>query len=244
MTRIRSLFCAGTLLLAVTTTATACGQAEGGAGDGAEPGAAAAPAGLDSLLAVADRERSKGPEDAAVTIIEISDFQCPYCREFAQNTYPRIDSAYVQQGKARVVYINLPLGMHREAYGAAEAALCAAGQGRFWPMHDRLFAAQREWSGAEDAAERFAGYARELELDMDAFRDCTENDRVASLILNDAMQASGAGVNGTPTFFLNSRSGQRALSGAVPYEQFAATIDTLLAAPPAEAAPPPAPQQP
>jgi protein-disulfide isomerase len=130
-----------------------------------------------------------------------------------------------------MLYVHLPLTSHQQAFAASEASMCAAAQDKFWPMHDRLFATQREWSGQENAAERFEGFAQELRLDMAAFRDCTRNDRVASLIVGDAMQAAGAGIQGTPTFILSSRGGQRMLTGAVPFEQFSAAVDSLLNAP-------------
>ncbi|HWK89744.1 MAG TPA: thioredoxin domain-containing protein [Longimicrobium sp.] len=224
-------------VLLVSTAAGACAQSD------AAPAAARAPAlSPDSLLARADRGRSKGPADAAVTLVEVSDFQCPYCREFATTTYARLDSAYLRGGRVRMVYINYPLPTHPEAFAAAEAAMCASVQGKFWELHDRLFATQREWGGQADAARRFAGFAREAGLDMAAWTECVDNDRTAALIVGDAMQASGAGINGTPTFVLNSRAGSKALSGAIPFEQLSRELDALLAAPAAPAAPtPPAP---
>jgi protein-disulfide isomerase len=151
----------------------------------------------------------------------------------------------VRTGKARVIYINLPLSMHREAYAAAEAAMCASAQGKFWPMHDRLFATQREWSNQANAGQHFERLAQAMELDMGAYRDCTANDRPASIIINDAMQAAEAGVRGTPAFILNSPAGQRALSGAVPFDQFAREMDALLSGQPAPAPQPEAaPRQP
>lgn len=235
--RIPSLACAA--LLAATLATTACGQSQG-----AERPASGAATNPDSIIDRANRDRMKGPEDAPMTIIELSDFQCPYCREFATGTYRQIDSAYVRTGRARIIYVNLPLSTHKEAFPAAEAAMCAGAQGRFWPMHDRLFATQREWNGQADAAQRFERLAQELQLDMPAYRDCTANDRTAPLIVADAMQAAEARINGTPTFILNSRNGQRALTGAVPFDQFSREIDALLAGPPAAApdqTPPPAP---
>lgn len=216
------------MLLAATLATTACGQSQGAAASGA----AANP---DSIVNRANRERMKGPEDAPLTIIELSDFQCPYCREFATTTYRQIDSAYVRTGRARIIYVNLPLSTHKEAFPAAEAAMCAGAQGRFWQMHDRLFATQREWSGQPDAVARFERLAQEVGVDVAAYRDCTANDRTATLIVADAMQAAEARINGTPTFILNSRNGQRALTGAVPFDQFSREIDALLAGPPAPA---------
>ena len=139
MTRISSLAVWALLITAMAAT-TACGQSQGAAP------AVGATVNADSLQARADRGRMKGADSAQVTIIEISDFQCPYCREFAATTYRQIDSAYVRTGKARILYINLPLSTHREAFGAAEAAMCAGAQGKFWEMHDRLFASQTYFS--------------------------------------------------------------------------------------------------
>jgi len=198
---------------------------------------ASSPANLDSLLERASRGRIHGAADARVTIVEISDFQCPFCRQFFESTYRQLDSAYVRTGKVKLVFYAFPLPGHREAYPAAKAAMCAGVQGKFWGMHDRLFATQREWSGQDLVAPRFAGYAQALGVDMAAYRDCVDNDRVAPIILNDAMQASGAGVNGTPTFIIN---GSKALNGAVPFEEMKREIDAALAAPAAPATPPPA----
>jgi protein-disulfide isomerase len=219
MMRISTLAAAALLL---TATLPACGKTQG------TPSTARVSVNADSIIARADAGRSKGPEGAQVTIVEISDFQCPYCREFAVNTYPRVDSAYVRTGKARIVYMNLPLSMHANAFPAAEAALCAGAQGKFWPMHDRLFATQREWSAETDAVQRFERMAQALQLDMAAYRDCTVSDRTAPLIINDAMQAAEAGIRGTPAFILVSRAGQRPMSGAVTFEQFSAEMEALL----------------
>ena len=229
MMRISSL-AAAALLITATLATTACGQSEGAA----RP-ASGAVVNADSVVERANRGRMKGPEDAPVTIIEVSDFQCPYCREFATTTYRQLDSAYVRTGRARIIYMNLPLSTHKEAFPAAEAAMCAGAQGKFWQMHDRLFATQREWGSQANAVERFERLAQELQLDMAAYRDCTANDRTASLIVADAMQAAEARINGTPTFILNSRAGQRALTGAVPFDRFSREIDALLAGPPAPA---------
>ncbi|WP_420129748.1 DsbA family protein [Longimicrobium sp.] len=242
MMRISTL-AAAALLITATLATTACGQSSQGA---AAPASSLSP---DSLENRANRGRMKGADSAAITIVEVSDFQCPYCRDFATTTYKQIDSAYIRTGRARMLYINLPLTSHRQAFGAAEAAMCAGVQGKFWEMHDRLFATQREWGGQADAAQRFERFAQDLRLNMADFRDCTVNDRTAPLIIGDAMQAAEARINGTPMFILNSRNGQRSLSGAVPFEEFAREMDALLAGPvaaPPAAAPQtsPAPTQP
>lgn len=238
---IRARLAPAVLSLALAASVSACGAQEGG--DERPAGARAAVPELspDSVLARADRGRMKGQANAPVTILEVSDFQCPFCRQWTEQTYPKIDSAYIQTGKARIIFINSPLSNHHQAYPAAKAAMCAAVQDKFWPMHDRIFATQQEWSGQADAAQRFARFAVELELDPAQYRDCYENDRVAGVILNDVSGVGGAGIRGTPTFILN---GQQALNGAVPYQEMSAAIDVLLAAGGAAGqpqAPPPAP---
>ncbi|HEX8392122.1 MAG TPA: thioredoxin domain-containing protein [Longimicrobium sp.] len=237
---LRSLAAAGALLLGSALSTSACAQP----GNGAAANRAASGVNADSVVARAERGRVKGPDSAPITIIEVSDFQCPYCREFATTTYPRLDSAYLRTGRAKLLYINLPLMNHRQAFAAAEAAMCAAAQDKFFAMHDRLFATQREWSGQADAAQRFEGYAQQLGLNMAEFRDCTQNDRTASLIVNDAMQAAGAGIQGTPMFILNGNGQQASLNGAVPFEQFQQAIDSLSSRPAAPAPQPGAPPAP
>lgn len=220
-------------LFSLLFAASACAQ--GGGGDaGAAQGAQAATQ-ADSTLARADRGRAKGAENAPVTIIEVSDFQCPYCRQWVEESYAKLDSAYVRPGKVRFIFIHYPIPSHRQAYAASEATLCAAAQGRFWPMHDSLFATQRQWNGQADAAQRFAAVAAKLDLDVAAWRECVDKDRVAPLIVNDVMQATGAGVQGTPTFIMN---GGKVLSGAVPFAEMAREIDALLAQQPGQAPPP------
>lgn len=213
-------------MMALLTAATACAQ-QGGGGSASAASARAAAA-RDSILPRANRGREGGAATAKVTVVEISDFQCPYCRRFYDSTYHKVDSAYVKTGKVHLLYINFPLPMHGQAFSAAKAATCAGVQGKFWQMHDRLFGGQRDWVEQPDAAQRFARIAAELNLDMAQYRDCYDNDRTAPLIVNDVMQASGAGVNATPTFIIN---GQRVLNGAIPYEEIAGAIDAALAAP-------------
>jgi protein-disulfide isomerase len=163
-----------------------------------------------------------------VTLVEISDFQCPFCRDFAMRTLPALDSAYIRTGKVRMLYINMPLPMHSHAWGAAEAALCAGAQDAFWPMHDRLFAGQDEWSRAPNPTERFVAYAGALQLDMAAFRRCVDEDQVAPILIGDLMQATQNRINSTPTFVLNETD---VLTGALPFAEFQKRIEAALAAP-------------
>lgn len=189
------------------------------------PTGAAALMASDSFLPTVARSRVKGSEDAPVTIIELSDFQCPFCGEFARNTLAALDSAYIQTGKVRLIYFNYPLPSHHQAWSAAEAALCAGAQDAFWPMHDRLFAHQSDWSGSGRAAEMFAGYAAETGIDVEAWRTCTLEDRVSAVLVDDLMQATRTGAEGTPTFIFN---GERAASGALPFSEIQKIIEEML----------------
>lgn len=200
----------------------------------AMPASAANP---DSVLARAGRSRERGAQTAPVTIIEVSDFQCPFCRQFATGTHAALDSAYLRTGKARLVFISYPLPNHREAWAASEAALCAGAQDAFWPMHDRLFETQDEWSGSPGAGQHFERLATDLRLDIAAFRSCVQNDQVAPIIINDILQATQAGINGTPTFVLQNPaagtgpSGQQVLVGARSFEEMSRAMETLTGTP-------------
>jgi protein-disulfide isomerase len=235
--------------LALLTAVSACAQ---GGGNTASAGAARGAPPLDSLLARASSGREQGSAAARVTVIEISDFHCPYCRMFFDSTYRKLDSAYVKTGRVRMVYINYPLPMHYQAFAAAKAAMCASAQGKFWQMHDLLFGRQREWASQMDAAQRFTRFASEIRLDSAQFRDCYDNDRVSPLIANDLTQAASAGVNATPTFIINR---EKMLNGAVPFADLSREIDASIAAaqngptppggtPPSTSPPPPPPAPP
>jgi protein-disulfide isomerase len=239
-TSLRARLAPAALALSMLASVSACGAQESAAERGGGTGAAASAIPADSVLARADRGRMKGQPTAPVTILEVSDFQCPYCRQWTEQTYPKLDSAYVRTGKVRLIFINSPLNNHHEAFPASKAAMCAAVQGKFWQMHDRIFATQAEWSGKPGPAQRFARYAVDLQLNPSEYRDCYENDRVVPVIVNDVSGVAGAGIRGTPTFIFN---GQQALSGAVSFEEMSRAVDALLAAGPA-AQPAPQPQAP
>ncbi|HET9983925.1 MAG TPA: thioredoxin domain-containing protein [Longimicrobiales bacterium] len=197
-------------------------------------GAGAAPAALRAqeadggraLLQRAAASRVQGPKGAAVVVYEVGDFECPYCGRFAVDVFPKLDSAYVKTGKVQWVFMNLPLTMHANAFPAAEAALCAGGvAGRFWAMHDRLYAGQAEWSGSAAPGKIFARYAKELGLPEAAFEECVREDRVAPIILQDALYFSGAGVSGTPSFFVNN---SLAAVGVKGYDEWKQILDKAL----------------
>lgn len=159
---------------------------------------------------------AKGPKDAKVTIVEFSDFECPFCSR-AGDTVAQVMEHYGDQ--VRLVFRNFPLSFHQKAPKAAEAALCAEDQGKFWEMHDRLFAHQE----AIDLPDLKA-HARTIGLDGALFDACLDEGRKTAQVQADIEAATEAGVSGTPAFFINGRL----LSGAQPFEAFKAVIDNEL----------------
>lgn len=158
-----------------------------------------------------------GDEDAAVTIVEWSDFQCPFCNRVAP-TIAQIQKEYGDQ--VRIAFKHMPLSIHPQAPAAHAASEAAHRQGKFWEMHDLIFENQRDLSVAT-----FERYAEQLDLDMDRFRRDVADASVKKRIDEDLQQASKLGVTGTPSFFINGRY----LSGAQPFANFKRLIDEALA---------------
>ena len=183
-----------------------------------------APAPSPVVQVSADDDPAKGDENAPVTIIEFSDFQCPFCKRFFDDTLPALTQNYISTGKVKFVYRDLPLPFHSNAENAALAAECADDQDKFWEMHDLIFQRQDSWASG-DAASLFKGYATELGLDDSAFGSCYDSRKHVSEIQKDLADASASGASGTPTFFIN---GQR-LVGAQPYAAFQQLIEAELA---------------
>jgi protein-disulfide isomerase len=127
--------------------------------------------GQRSLVERAGEARSKGSTDAPVLVFEISDFQCPFCRQFALDVFPHIDSAYIRTDRVQWVFVSLPVPSHANAWVAHEAAACAGGVAdRFWQMKERIFQQQGEWTAAADPGVHMARYARETGVPMDRVR--------------------------------------------------------------------------
>ena len=160
-----------------------------------------------------------GPEDAAVTIEEFGDFQCPYCGGFARDTLPKIREAYGDE--VRYVYRDFPLvGIHEFAQKAAEAAQCMHEQGLFWQYHDLLFADQEAL-----AAPDLKRYAQQVGADTGEFDKCLDASENAWEVMLDVRDGAQAGVTGTPAFLINGVL----LPGVAGFEQFQAIIDQALA---------------
>ncbi len=174
----------------------------------------------------ADKGRVKGADDAPLRIVEISDFQCPYCRQFHNETLGKIDSAYIASGQVSYLWVSYANPGHPQAFSSSEAAFCAGAVGKFWPMHDILFERQEEWSGVADAYVLFVRYAEELDIDVESFGSCVRNSMLAPLLLRDFTSVSQAGISSTPYFIL---ADSVAIRGAADFETFSQAIDTLLA---------------
>jgi protein-disulfide isomerase len=159
---------------------------------------------------------TKGPASAPITIVEFSDFECPYCGTVTP-TLEKIAENYGD--KVRIAFRQFPLGFHAKAQKAAEASLCANDQGKFWELHDAMFANQKELEVAQLKAK-----AASLGMDSPKFDECLDSDKYAQRVKDDMKAGQEAGVSGTPAFFVNGRM----VEGAVPYEQLAVIIDDEL----------------
>ncbi len=166
-----------------------------------------------------DGDPSFGPSDAPITIIEFSDFQCPYCQKWHNEVWKKLVAAYPTQ--IRLVYRDFPLySIHPDAAPAANAAECANEQSKYWEFHDLLFSGNE---GLGEAA--YQNYASSLNLNMASFQQCLDENRYETEVTADFEYASGIGIQSTPTFFVNGV----ALIGAQPYEVFKEVIDLELA---------------
>jgi protein-disulfide isomerase len=171
----------------------------------------------------------EGSEDAKVTIVEFSDFQCPYCGNFFKGAYPEIKKNYIDTGKVKLVFRNYPLNFHPGANPAALAAQCAREQGGdsvFFKMHDKLFTDQAtifKDTNVIDAT--LKKLAASMGLDTAKFNACYDSKKYQSVIDTDMADASKAGIDSTPIFVVNGE----VVSGARPYSVFKAAIDRALA---------------
>ena len=184
--------------------------------------------GTEKVEVSADDDAFLGEENAPVTVIEFSDFQCPFCRSFFNDTLPKLKSEYIDKGLVRLVYRDFPLEFHEMAQKYAEAAECAGDQGKFFEMHDKIFGEQaQEGEGTISGItnDDVKKWAREIGLEGSDFDQCLDSDKFAEEVQKDFSDGSTAGVKGTPTFFINGTP----LEGAQPFESFKAVIDAELA---------------
>ena len=168
--------------------------------------------------------RSKGRADAPVTIYVMSDFQCPFCRDFALNTMPALEREYITPGKVRFTFVNYPLtNIHQHAVQAAEVAMCAALQGKFWQVHDRLFQRQEEWAARQDAGPYLLALADSTGVNHAQLAECVTTHATRSAVEADAAASIRAGARSTPTFYIEGGL----IDGAAPIAAFREILDSV-----------------
>lgn len=173
-----------------------------------------------------DDDAFLGKKNAPVTMIEFSDFQCPFCRSLWRETLPQIKKEYIDTGKVKFVYRDFPLSFHSGATPAAEGAECARDQGKFWEMHDAIFEEQqKQGSGTiQFTADDVKKWAANIGLNTTKFNQCLDSGKYKQEVEKDIADGSAAGVSGTPATFINGRL----ISGAYPFAAFKVIIDEEL----------------
>jgi protein-disulfide isomerase len=157
----------------------------------------------------------------------MSDFQCPYCRQFARETFPTLERTYINSGKVRWVFINLPLtDIHEHASAAAQLALCAAKQKGFWRIHDLLFLHQETWAPLKEAGPFFLSLADSAGISKPALLTCLESPETLQAVMADAQGAARSGASSTPTFYIEGGL----VEGAQPLAVFRKVLDSVYAA--------------
>ena len=174
----------------------------------------AAPVDMKTLV---DDDVVLGKKDAPVTIVEFSDYQCPFCARFHTQTFGELKKQYIDTGKVKFIYRDFPLSFHPYAQKAAEAAECAGKQGKYWEMHSKLFE-----QGVEGDVAGFKQYAKDIKVkDQKAFESCLDGGETAAEIRKDFSDGQRVGVQGTPAFYVNGQM----ISGAQPLSVFQQIID-------------------
>jgi len=177
-------------------------------------------------------DNAMGDPDAPIKIEEFSDFQCPYCARFYQETESQIANSYVADGTVHFVYRSFGNFIGPESKAAAEAAYCAGDQNKFWEYHDILFANQTGENVGAFSDRRLAAFAEALSLDMDAFNSCFNSGKHADRVEQDYQDGAAAGVTGTPAFLItytvNGEEKHRFIAGAYPFSEFQTQIEEAL----------------
>lgn len=183
-----------------------------------------------NLTVSVDGNPFKGDKNAKLTLVDFSDYQCPFCGRFFRETLPIIEREYISTEKLKYVYRDFPLEViHKEAFKAHEAANCAGEQGKYWQMHDRLFQNQNQLG-----VEELPKHAKAIGLNVPSFQECLDSGKQASEIRKDMEDGQRAGVRGTPTFFLGVQDSDnqtikvlKVIRGAQPYGQFKEAIEEV-----------------
>lgn len=165
----------------------------------------------------------KGKPQAPIWIVEMADFGCGYCAKFAAETMPALDSLYTRPGKVYWRYVPFVLGQFPNAKEAAEGAICAAEQGKFWPMHDKLYAQRKVWMGSRSAVTTVARLAAEAGVNTMTYGQCIRGKAVSETLARNNALARALYVRGTPTFVINGEI----VPGALPRDVFVKGLDAV-----------------
>ena len=186
----------------------------------AVPAVALAQASTKDVLA----ERSKGSPTAPITVYEMSDFQCPYCRQHAVETFPELERSYIQTGKVRWVFLNFPLtSIHHNAAAAAEFALCGARLGKFWALHDLLFKYQETWAPLKEPGPFLVSLIDSAGVPRQPMETCLTAGAARAELEADAQAAQRSGAQSTPTFYIEGGL----LVGAQPVGLWKEILDSI-----------------
>lgn len=168
--------------------------------------------------------RSKGDPKAPITVYEMSDFQCPFCRKFFLETFPTLERDYVNTGKVHWIFLNLPIPeLHPNAEPAAEFAMCSAKFGKFWPVHDLLYHHQDIWAPLKEPGTFLLTLADSVGLPRDSLLPCLRTHEMEPRVSGDAASAARAGARATPSFLIEGAL----LTGAYPLDVFRHVIDSI-----------------
>jgi protein-disulfide isomerase len=180
----------------------------------------------ESAKIEASESYAMGQKNAPVTVVEFTDYQCPYCRQFHKKTFEKLQKNYIDTGRVRFVALDLPLSIHADAFKAAEAALCAGDQAKFWEMRNMLLTNDRL------GADTITGYADQLGLNKTLFRSCLDSDRYAEKVRGDVARAEDLDIGGTPTFIIGRTQDKEVeglkLVGILSYARLETRIQALL----------------
>jgi len=173
-----------------------------------------------------DTQNFIGSNDAPLTMVQFTDYQCDFCQRFFLATFPEIKQNYIDKGELKFYTRDLPLDMHPNAFVAAQAAHCAGDQNQFWTMHNRMSADPTKLD-----MNNLTSYAKDLKLDAEAFRSCVESGKYKSTVQKQATEATTIGANGTPSFVVGRSTTEgvdgELVVGALPYAQFDQTLKDL-----------------
>lgn len=178
----------------------------------------------EPIIVSADDDPFVGSEDSPITIIDFSDYQCPFCAKFYAEIFPQLDIDYIKTGKVKYVFRDFPLNIHPKAQYAHNAAQCAGEQNKYWEMHNMLFEKQAEWGASEDLIETFTAYSLEAGLNTVNFKECLTSERYADEVAKDRNDGISYGVKGTPTLFINGKI----IRGVGTYEQLKQLLEKEL----------------